>query len=81
MYNDNIPEGFDENGVRNGNGQWRDDEEEEGEVNLDDYEPIAVGDYVECHRCARLIPISEAVSIKGGTGYMCDVCADDMGIT
>jgi len=74
----NIPEGFDENGVRNGNGVWEDDEENT-EIDIDQFEPVIEEDMGECIRCGELLPKDSMRSVSYGTGYICEVCADDMG--
>jgi formylmethanofuran dehydrogenase subunit E len=72
----NIPIGFDENGVYRGDGRWSDDEEELN-INLDDFEPVAIDDYVECGNCGEIIRRDQATTTFYKTGYLCPICADD----
>ena len=78
---DNIPNGYDENGVRNGNGQWYDVEEEEKEIGtFDDYDyfkdvrEAQEGHFVECDYCKRFSSINDSWDVIYGTGYICDKC-------
>ena len=76
MFNDNIPDGFDENGVRSGNGAW-DDEELEVEVDIDRFETPSEEDYVKCGECGRIITREEATTTFKGTGYLCEDCREE----
>ena len=59
----NIPEGYDENGVRSGNGDWKEDFVQEE-------------DLIDCYRCGDVIDKSEAVSLNAG--YLCQTCANEL---
>lgn len=76
MFNDNIPEGYDENGVRGGFGKW-DDEELEVEVDIDRFETPSEEDYVKCAECGKIITREEATTTFSGTGYLCEDCRDE----
>ena len=72
MNNTNIPHGYDENGVRAGNGEV---DTKKKEYPLEDLE------VVQCSHCSRFIDLGEAYDIGDfNTGYVCEVCASDLGI-
>lgn len=60
----NIPEGYDENGVRNGNGNWKEDFIQEDEL-------------VECAKCDKTIPLEEATKLENN--FLCDTCVRELG--
>jgi hypothetical protein len=62
----NIPEGYDENGVRNGNGQWEEYPEEE----------IEQLDIVECLECGAVIDSADATYYQ--SGFLCNDCAKQL---
>lgn len=81
---DNIPQGYDENGVRSGLGKWimsEDVEEIKGATgSFDEYDflrEIDKGHFVECARCERLVNIQDAIKTWFGTGYLCENCAKE----
>jgi DNA-directed RNA polymerase subunit RPC12/RpoP len=75
MNYSNIPIGYDYNGVYHGNGSWSDDEEIV-EVNLDDYEPVALEDYVACQECNKLLSKDDAITTFSKNGYLCPECSE-----
>jgi len=77
MFNDNIPDGYDGNGVRNGNGAWDDDEEREVEVDIDQFEEPSPEDFVKCNECGKIITREEATTTFSGTGYLCEDCKEE----
>jgi|GEM_PF-4883528 len=87
---DNIPKGYDENGVRSGVGKW-----EEGiwsDIECEDIDPIEDlflddrgedlenPETVQCYRCGAIVSKLEATAVDYGTGHICQRCADDMDI-
>ncbi|KKR56917.1 MAG: hypothetical protein UT94_C0024G0011 [Candidatus Uhrbacteria bacterium GW2011_GWF2_40_263] len=85
MNNNNIPEGFDENGVRSGVGKWEDGIWSDIECEDIDTPPILFDDEddiktVQCYRCGIIVDENDAVSIDYGTGHICNRCADEMDI-
>ncbi len=81
---DNIPQGYDENGVRNGNGRWVDVEEEEKEVGtFDEYDyykelrEAEKGVFVECDKCHKLVKERTTTKVWYGTGYLCPKCTKE----
>ena len=64
MNNTNIPHGYDENGVRAGNGDWKKDFVQEDEL-------------VECVKCDKTILIEEATKLENN--YLCDTCVRELG--
>ena len=72
MNNTNIPHGYDENGVRAGNGRV---EVEQKEYPQEDLEAV------ECLQCGVVVDLGEAYRVGDfSTGYMCEPCASDMGV-
>ncbi len=69
----NIPQGYDENGVRNGNGSWRDNFLQPDEVAIEDGGEL---DIIECLRCGKVIDRKDAVILNNG--YICQVCAEEL---
>lgn len=81
--NNNIPIGYDENGVRNGNGKWYDDEGGTGyeQGDFDDYDyfkEIDKGHFVECEYCSKLVDIKDTWDINYGTKYVCKNCKNEI---
>jgi len=88
--NRNIPDGYDCNGVRNGNGIWYEEGEwysesdyEKGlgeiEKPVDKYEALRnaeSGYFVECLLCGRMINARNAE--KYCAGYLCELCAESL---
>lgn len=82
---DNIPQGYDENGVRNGNGKWYEIEQEEQEIGtFDEYDyyrelrEADKGHFVECDECGRLTKKSNTIEVWYGTGFLCKNCRGDL---
>lgn len=73
---DNIPEGYDENGVRGGFGKWSDDEEEV-DIDIDQFEAPDTDDYVKCNNCGGIITRDIAINIPKGTGFLCPECSTE----
>jgi hypothetical protein len=76
---ENIPNGYDENGVRNGNSKWYDDEGGTGyeQGDFDDYDyfkEVDKGHFVECEYCGKLVDVKSAWDINYGTKYVCENC-------
>ena len=78
----NIPNGYDENGVRNGNGRWVDVEEQENEIGgFDEYDyykelrEAEKGVFVECDKCHKLVKEKTTTKVWYGTGYLCRECS------
>lgn len=86
MNNDNIPDGYDENGVRNGNGNWVMDDEDTRQGTVDEYdfyrdiEMTHGGYFVECTKCGKLVPIKKTIKTHYGTGYLCEKCQKEFDI-
>lgn len=82
--NNNIPEGYDENGVYRGNGRWYDDEEDvEGIGTFDEYDflkEVDKGHFVECAKCQELVNIKDTITTYYGTGYLCQKCIKEFNI-
>lgn len=81
---DNIPQGYDENGIRNGNGKWYDSEDDKEIGTFDDYDYFKAvreaqeGHFVECENCRKLVSINDTWDIAYGTGYLCEKCKNKL---
>ena len=86
---DNIPEGYDENGVRSGDGSWYEFEDLCPKCGSDNvfrnssdflicencgYEEVPEDEMGVCDRCGADTP--EVILING----LCPVCAEEMGV-
>jgi late competence protein required for DNA uptake (superfamily II DNA/RNA helicase) len=74
---DNIPEGYDENGVRNGDGRWNELTDEEMERLIPDKDDIDyTEELIECTRCRAIVDRNDG-AVVGGRFY-CERCRSDM---
>lgn len=74
----NIPDGYDENGVRAGVGKW----EKEKDITDIDETIEDVDDVIQCLRCGAIEDRGVALKV-GATDeghYLCDICASEMGL-
>lgn len=82
--NNNIPDGYDENGVRGGVGHWSiEDEPEVEQGTIDEYDflrEIDKGHFVECAKCGELVNIKKTIRTYYGTGYLCEKCVKEFDI-
>ena len=71
----NIPKGYDENGVRSGNGKWI------KEVDNEDMDKD-IDDIVKCERCGAIEDREFANVVRAGdeTHYYCEQCASELGL-
>lgn len=74
----NIPNGYDENGNRAGNGKW----EEEKDITEIDETIGDIDDIIQCIRCGAIE--DRKVALKVGARdeghYLCEICASEMGL-
>lgn len=86
MNNDNIPEGYDENGTRNGNGNWVMDDEDTRQGTVDGYdfyrdiEMTHGGYFVECAKCGKMVLAKNTIKTHYGTGFLCEKCMKEFDI-
>lgn len=79
MDNDNIPTGYDENGVYRGNGRWYDeDEQEQGSFDEYDFLKGKEGHFVECEYCSKFVNVNDCWDIDYGTRYACEKCKNKL---
>jgi hypothetical protein len=84
--NSNIPNGYDENGVRGGVGHWVDEVSEIDETELgkfDEYDflkEVDKGHFVECAKCGKMVLAKNTIKTHYGTGFLCEKCMKEFDI-
>lgn len=74
----NIPNGYDENGVRAGNGKW----EDERDITDIDETIEDKDDVIQCIRCGAIEDREFALKVGASDEghYLCEICASEMGL-